>query len=426
MRPAVLERPWVPYAALTVPFLVAIAALRGLTVALPMFHGSDELVYHYPTILRFSRQLPFPDLAHYAAAQTPLFHLLLAYAGKVVGYELWRLRLIEALVSYLLGVAIFRLLRSRLGMDTLQALALSLLFVLSPYVYAASFRLMTDNLALLFSVVAIERLERFRETRRLGPYVVAAACCAAAVLTRQSTAFVFGVAALYALAAGGIPRRDRELAVAGLVLAAAPLAALFLTWHGLTPPGGNTSSCGLCASSSSVKGAGLRLQTAELALAAIGAYGAVLFAPSVRWREPRRAAIAALAAAVLLLISPATPHIHSRPVVLTAGFLWNAAAHTPKLDGTPLLFWLLVALGGAVLYWRYRVTERRFLMVVLLACFLVSTLVIRLSWQKYVDPYALLLLLASARPAELAVRWRLGGALALALGFIAYTLSFVV
>ncbi len=70
---------------LAVPFLVTVAALRGLTVTLPIFHSSDELVYHYPLIKHFASQLPFPDLAHYAAAQTPLFHLLLAYIGKLIG-----------------------------------------------------------------------------------------------------------------------------------------------------------------------------------------------------------------------------------------------------------------------------------------------------------------------------------------------------
>ena len=94
--------PWAVAGVLAVPFLVGIAALRGLTVALPIFHSTDEYVYHYPTILRFSHQLPFPDLGDYNAAQTPLFHLLMAYVGKLTGYELWRLRLVEVLISYAL------------------------------------------------------------------------------------------------------------------------------------------------------------------------------------------------------------------------------------------------------------------------------------------------------------------------------------
>ena len=109
-----------------------------------------------------------------------------------------------------------------------------------------------------------------------------------------------------------------------------------------------------------------------------------------------------------------------------SGFLWNAASHTPNLLGTPLLLWVLVPLGGVVLWWRFTVTPRRLLLVILTVCFLVSTLVIRLSWQKYADPYALLILLCSVRPTELATPRRLGGAVVLGAGFIAYTLSFVI
>jgi len=421
---------WGAAATIAAPFAVAIAALRGLTVTLPMFHGSDERVFHYPTILRFSRELPFPDLARYRAAQTPLFHILMAYVGRLTGYELWRLRLVEALISFGLGLAVFRLLRVRLAMGRLQSVALTVLFVLSPYVYAASFRLMTDNLALLFSVLAVERLERFR-----GGWAFAAACaCAAgAILTRQSTAFLFAVAGLYALLAGRLAWRRRAVALAAVALAFVPAGLLFLSWHGLTPPGGNTSSCGLCAAGPRTAGAGLRLASAELTLAVIGLYGAVLFAPSFPWSDRaalRRlapgAAAGAAAGAVLLLVFPMAPDLHPSGLVSTAGVLWRIAAHTPTVLGSSLLFWLLVPLSGAVLRWRLEVAPRRWPVLALLCCFLLGALAIRLAWQKYVDPYALLVLLITAAPHELDRPRRLGGAVLLAAGYVAYTLSFVV
>jgi 4-amino-4-deoxy-L-arabinose transferase-like glycosyltransferase len=415
-----------------VPFVIMIAALRGLTATLPMFHGSDEFVYHYPTILRFSGELPFPDLSNYNAAQTPLFHIVMAYAGQLTGYELWRLRLLEALISYGLGLAVFRLLRGRLHMGSLQAIALTVLFVLSPYVFAPSFRLMTDNLALLFSVLAIDALERFRERGKLVSFLVGCLWTAAAVLTRQSTAFLFGMAGLYAVFAGHVPRRERMIAIAGLLLAAVPAGLLFLTWHGLTPPAGDTSSCGLCGGHAGVGGTGLRLLTAELTLAVVGLYGAVLFAPVLPWRDReglRRllpgALAGALACALLLVLSPAHPDVHPVGVIATAGFVWNAAGRTARVAGSPLLFWLLVPVAGAVLYWRLKVAPRRLLPAVLLGCFLVGTLVIRLAWQKYVDPFALLALLLTAQPHELDTPRRLSGAAVLGAGYLAYMLSFV-
>lgn len=423
---------WVVPLALAAPFLLVVAALRGMTATLPIFHTDDERIYHYPTILRFGHELPFPDLAHYKAAQTPFFHVLMAYVGKLTGYELWRLRLVEVLISYLLALAVFALLHRRVGLDRAQSLILTLLFVLSPYVFGSSFRLITDNLALLFSVLAIERFERFRETNRLGPFLVGCGCVALAMLTRQSTAFLLGVGALYALRPG--LRWDVRLpALAGLGLAAVPVGLLFLTWHGLVPPGGDPSSCALCPAGRAGPGAtqgGLEVQTPELALATIGLYGAVLFGPSVLSRslaDPRgvlRAArgplLGALAGALLLVAFPATSNIHS------AGLVWNVAKRFSTIDGSSLVFWLLVPLAGAVVWARLRAAPRRWLVAVLLFCFLVAALAIRYPWQKYVDPFALLVLLLSVRRDELA-SWRAqAGAAVLAVGFVAYTLSFVV
>ena len=429
-RPAGHAR-WLVPAVLAVPFLVTVAALRGLTAALPIFHGSDERVYQYPTILRFSRELPFPDLHSYKAAQTPLFHLLMAYAGKVVGYQLWRLRLIEVGISYLLALAVYALLHRRVGIERLAALALTLLFVLSPYVFGTSFRLITDNLALLFSVLALERFERFRQTSRLGPFLTGCLCAGAALLTRQSTAFLFGVAALYALRPGALTPRGRLAAFLGIAASAVPAALLFLNWHGLVPPGGDPASCGLC--SGAAGESGLQLRTAELALATIGLYGAVLFAPLTlvsldhpgriagrgRFRTSRRRGVAwaVLAGFVLLLVFPASPGQHA------AGAIWRAARDFPSVDGSSLVFWVLVPVSGAVLWLRLSAARHPWAVVAFTLCFLVSTLVIRFPWQKYVDPFALLVLLLTVRTRELSSPRLLAGAAVLALAFVAYAVD---
>ncbi len=274
-----------PAAVLALPFLVGIAALRGLTVALPIFHSDDELNYHLPTIHRFARELPFPDLVHYRAAQTPLFHLLMALVGEAVGFSPWRLRLAEVVISYLLALTVFALLRRRLALAAGPALALALLFALSPYVLGSSFRVITDNLATLLIVVALERFERFRETPRLGVLGAGCAAVGAAMLTRQSAAFMLPVALLYALRFAATAR-DRALGLASVGLCAVPVAALFLAWHGVVPPGGDPSSCGLCAGAAG--GARLVLATPELALAALGLYGVVLFAPGIVPFDPGR------------------------------------------------------------------------------------------------------------------------------------------
>jgi 4-amino-4-deoxy-L-arabinose transferase-like glycosyltransferase len=429
---------WLAPVALAVPFLIMVAALRGMTATLPIFHGTDEQVYQYPTILRFAGQLPFPDLHSYHAAQTPLFHLLMAYAGKVVGYQLWRLRLLQVLISYLLALATFLLLHRRLGMQRLQALALTLLFVLSPYVFGTSFRLLTDNLALLFVVLALERFERFRETDSLAPFVVGCGCVAAAMLTRQSTAFMLAVAAIYALRPGAaISLPERAVALGAVALSFVPVGLLFLSWHGLVPVGSDPSSCGLCAGRGTGQGistGGLEMPSAELALATIGLYGVVLFGPlwiSQGLREAGRPGamrrfadwargplIGAFVGLLLLVAFPARPGAHA------AGDFWKVAGHLPAIHGTSLLSWVLVPLAGAVLWARIRVAPRPWLAIVFAGCFLVSAVAIHYPWQKYVDPFALLVLFFTVGADELA-SWRLlAGAGILALAFLAYTLDF--
>jgi 4-amino-4-deoxy-L-arabinose transferase-like glycosyltransferase len=431
-----LQSRWLGPVVLALPFLVMIAVLRGMTVALPIFHGSDERVYHYPTILRFSHQLPFPDLHSYRAAQTPLFHLLMAYAGQVVGYEIWRLRLLQVLISYLLALAVYALLHRRLKLSRNLALGLSLLFVLSPYVFGQSFRLGTDNLALLFSVLAIERLERFRECDRLGPFMAGCAFVALAMLTRQSTAFLPAVAALYALRpASQLSVRDRGLALLAVVASCVPVGLLFLDWHGLVPVGGDPSSCGLCVHGfgTGLSTQGLEVQTMELALVTIGLYGVILFAPVLLsrirseardrdlrrlWNELRWPLVAAIGGVVLLVAFPATPGTQA------AGDIWKVAAHLPAIDGTSLVFWVLVPLGGAVLWARLMRASHPWLAGIVAVCFLISAVAIRYPWQKYVDPFALLILLLTVRATDLDARWKLAGAAALAALFLAYTIDY--
>ncbi len=429
-----LAAPWLVPLVLAIPLIVMVAALRGLTVTLPIFHSTDEGNYIYPTILQFAGQLPFPDLHHYLAAQTPLFPLLEAYLGKLTGYALWAMRLVEVVISYVLALAVYYLLRRRLGFARSQALVLSLLFMLSPYVFGTSFRAITDNLATLLIVVAIERFERYRETVRSGPFLAGCVALAAAMLTRQSAAFMLAVAALYALRVRRPWLRRAELLVA-VAAAAVPVGLLFLSWHGLVPPGGDPSSCALCAPGRDAGATQGRLvvQTPELTLATIGLYGALLFAPllgSAAWAARRRGlpriaadvrlpAAGALAAALLLVAFPARPGIHS------AGVIWNAAKRFPTPLGTSLLFWVLVPLAGAILVWRWRVGSRRWLVFAFLASFLVGALAVRYPWQKYVDPFALLALFFTLRHDELARPRELIGAGALALAYIAYAATFV-
>ena len=192
-----------PAAVLAVPFLIAIAALKGLTVEIDTFHGTDAGLYHLPTIRQFADHV---DLESYPAAQTPLYHLLFAGFGKIVGFELWRLRLLNAAISYAAALALLRLLRRSTPLEPRRRWRSRSCSCSRPTSSGASFTLLTDNLALLLAFVALERIDSFRRSGSMAAFAVACLAICAAVLTRQSFVWLAPVAAVF-LVATPVPAR---------------------------------------------------------------------------------------------------------------------------------------------------------------------------------------------------------------------------
>ncbi len=394
---------------LAVPFLVAIAVLQGLTVEIDTFHGTDAGLYHLPTIRQFAEHV---DLRSYPAAQTPLYHLLFAGFGKVAGFELWKLRLLNAAISYAAALALLRLLRRATPLEPLQALALTLVFTLSPYFFGASFTLLTDNLALLFAFLALERIEAFRRTGAVAPLALACLALSAAVLTRQSFVWLAAVAAWFVVR-GSWPAARKLAGLALVALALSPLLGLVIAWDGLVPKGSDPGSCGLCGDQPG--GEGLTLRPVVFTLALVGAYAAVLFAPVVLRRAralpaPAVLAGAALGGVALLLVSPLSyePKAPGRPG--DGGWLWKVADRFPELAGSSLLFFVLLPAGLLALWLLVRRAGVESLPAVAFAVFLLAALPVRLVYQKYFDPMALVTLALLARPPDLRTRRDYAGA----------------
>jgi len=412
---------------LALPFLAGVLALRGLTRLMPTFHAGDEANYHLPTIEQFARQLWTPDLVHYPAAQTPLFHLLVAAWGKAVGLELWRLRIVEVLISYGVALALYRLLRRHARLASGPAILLAALFACSPYVFGQSFLLVTDNLALLLSLVAIERLLAFERGGGLPAFAVASAAIGLATLTRQSSGWLALLALLVLVLHE--PRDLRALAGGGALLALAlvPFGLLALSWHGLVPPTADPASCGLCSPAAGRLGWGgdSRLRAPLYALAIAGVYGTLLHGPAL-WDELRsggrcawRLPLAAAAAGVLALLAvPLARHAGDE------GWIWRLARSGPRPLGSAWPFWLLVPLGCAVAAAVARRCGWRSLPVLLLGSFLLAQMATRLAYQKYFDPFVLLALLLALRPEQLRDRRVLAGAAGIALLSAGFVLAF--
>jgi hypothetical protein len=416
-------------ALLAVPFLIGIAVLRGLTVEIDTFHGSDAALYQLPTILQFREGLHFSD---YPSAQTPLFHLVMAGWGKLVGFELWKLRLLNVAISYGAALALLRLLRRTSSLGAVPAFALTLAFALSPYFFGASFTLLTDNLAILFALLALERVHRYTQDGSLTAFATACLWTGAAVLTRQSFLWLAAVLGIL-LVLRELRSPGRLLAGAGLLaVALAPLAALAIQWNGLVPPSADPASCGLCTDRPGFGRDTLTLRTVGFTVALLGVYAALVFGPGVarRFREtPLRPPWALLGAGVavgaaLLLISPLeyTPIRVGLPG--DAGYLWRISGHLPTVLGSSLAFWVAVPTGAAAAVLLAMRAGWTSLATVYLACFLAVALPVALVYQKYFDPFALLAVALFARPPDFRVPRDYAGVALVCAGSVAYALSF--
>ena len=238
-----------------------------------------------------------------------------------------------------------------------------------------------------------------------------------------------------------------------LALALAPLAALVVEWQGLVPPTADPASCGLCTDRPGVGRDALTLRTVGFTVALLGAYAAFIFGPGL-WRRLRllrtlsgrtvvavarvasavparrrpsmrvQLALAAGAGIVLLAISP----LAYEPIVPgqagDAGYLWKISDLLPVVLGSSLAFWLLVPLGCVAVFLLVRRAGLESLPAVYLAAFLLAALPVRLVYQKYFDPFALLALALLARPPDLRTRWDYAGIALLCVAFVAYAISF--
>jgi hypothetical protein len=395
-------------AGLLLPFLVAAVLLDGFKTTILTFHGSDETIFHLPAILRFASQWPVPDLRDYSSATTPLFHLLFSLAGKLLGFELCKLRALNALVSLSAAWVCFRLWRDQLGLKPLSAMLWAQVFLLSPYFFGVSFLLLTDNLAWLFCLCALYLFIEAGRADRLSTWFAGCFFFALTLLTRQTFLWLAPAAVMVA-AVQSKSGRAWLVRASGVGLAALCLAPLLWLWHGLVPPSFQEAheASGL-----------INLRTFEFGLAVIGLYFPLLrstaFLHALR-REALASASAVLAAVILLRIMPMQTGSGDD------GLIWRVASVGPVWSGSAWLFWLLMP-AGAVSLAHLVHRQWRHLGVLSILFFLVALLPSNLAYQKYFDPMLPFLIMLT-RPADRPMsRAESGVAVGLMVVFIAYTL----
>lgn len=398
---------WV-WLVLIAPFVLVSHLLNDLHSMIVTFHGTDEGIFHFPVILHFSAQLPFPDVGDYASATTPLFHIVFSLIGELVGFELYKLRAFNAFFSFLATLVYYRIWRDQFELDQWSALLITLAFLVSPYFFGVSFILLTDNLAWLFCLLALYGFLSAMRTGRLLTWSLACLCLSLALLTRQTLLWLMVVAMALVLF-GPHERLARGPRMTCLLLAGGPLIWLVFKWHGLVPP--------------SFQGAHeapsyFNVRAIEFTLAMVGLYFPLLesrrFLSELMARQ-RWVMLSLLSGCCLLWFMP----VGQSPS--DDGLVWRISRAVPTLAGSSVLFWLLIPVGAYGLTSMLRVHPRRIGTLSLLA-FMLTTLPSSLLYQKYFDPYIPVFILLNRDRGAALTRREAAILVALTGVFVAYAL----
>lgn len=405
----------------------AVSALRG---------AGDETKYHLPTILRFAAELPRPDLTNYGSATTPGYHLCLAVVARLLSDDPTLLRL--AALGFSVGLGLMLGLLVCRGARGPSRLALAAMPVMcSMYVVSSAARLLPDNagwlgvaallaLALRWpggwrgAVLAGALLTATVAMRQIHLWAIAPVWVAAWLSAdRPSDSEAEGLVADAATVFSRGPRRLR--AVGPSVLAALPavglLAWLASMWGGLTPPSFQAQH------NTGLAWAGPAFLLSVVGIFSVAYAGCIAGALLDLWHRQRGVLVAAGILGVALGLVP--PTAADRSAGRTSG-LWSLAEVAPQFAGRSLLIAGLAGLGGLmVAAWAQALPRRdRWIALGGLVAFGVAHLANPQIWQRYYEPFVLLLLamMAGGVAARRALpKWWVVGPLVLAMGLGAAT-----
>ncbi len=390
---------------------VALAAWAGYAlIVLAGWQSSraafDAGAYHLVVIEGFARTWPAADVSDYLSATTPGYHWLLAAAARA-GASTTGLELIGALVAAaMVGVLGWWSVRvSRWGPGWLAALPLAA----SVYVVHAATSVLPDNAGWLCVLGVL--LLCLRPPRGLG-WIVVGAVLLALVLFRQSHAWAAGVlvaAGWLGVSGALLPRRDRFTADASRKLAGAAAGALAALpavvalaifvwiWGGLVPP----TFAGQAGSEHPNVQSQLSLVAPGFILMLVGLYAP--FFAGWWWgglrASPRRALVfAVVGGAVGLGLALVGPSTFSLEAGREGGF-WRIIRAGPVVGGrTSVVLVALSVLGGVMAgaCGSALPARQRWLLLIALGGFAAAQVVNANTWQRYYEPFVLMLLGAAS------------------------------
>ena len=372
-------------------------AFFGVAVALGAYAGFDNWArrdaddFHLHQVQWF-RENGFALVYPSTSATTPGFHWLLAGLAELTGAPepLARTdalaRIVPAVLTGVVLVLLYATMRS-MGAGPGKSALLVAPFFASSYVWASAVFPVTESLAQVG--LALMALALARPQPAAGLFGAGALVATAA---RQT--FWPATAALpFLLLQTDIRGAFRPATIGRMALAAAPatvfLAVFVVIWGGLSPPEfAHHRAAGLINPTPFVH--------AIMILGVFGLFFLRLSDFSDRTRVGIEIAVCAALALVVWLVLPLTPGGEADGRFFS--IVWTLAEHAPMLAGRPLTA-LGLLFGGffmmAVAWRRARATGAFPGELLLYLCIALAQAGQALSWQRYVEPAALLFLAMS-------------------------------
>jgi hypothetical protein len=372
----------------------------------------DQELYHRPAIDQFVRQWPDFDFWHYLSATTPGYHVLMAGVARFISPSIFALQI----ASLTIGAALIWTLSRAVARRTAGPLAaaLCLPFMFSPYVVGSGAWLLPDDLAWLGVLLILLIALRPRMTRK--DMVLGGAILLALVFVRQIQLWTAGLLWMAAWLApqerpadGPAPQTlgkalasDLKSQTSGGLLcflctlpAIALFGLFFRYWGGPVPPVFQQWFHTYNAAAGA------------FILALFGAWGlffSPIWAPHLLrfWRTRRAWLLAVVGAGVaLVLLLPTNPDYASG----RRTGLWNIAERLPVMahHTSPVVAGLAMLGVVTVAALAFAAPMRqRLIFLAAIAGFALANTTNNDLFQRYVDPFVLMLLAlmsATAAPA---------------------------
>ncbi|MEM1330317.1 MAG: hypothetical protein AAGG07_07135 [Planctomycetota bacterium] len=352
----------------------------------------DAVVFHYEAIVLFAAELPTPDLSDYASATTPLYHLALSVVARLVSTDPMLLRLTGSLfTAALLATLVTACCRRSRGWTGLSR---CLPFACSSYVFGAGVWTLPDNAAWLGVLLLLLIGLRPKVTWR----IIGAGAVVLVMLVMTRQVHLWAASVLWAAVwmgslgtedsrnlFGHIGRRlPRTLMAVLATLPAFVVVALFyLSWGGLVPP----RFQGMYSGWSPATPAFLLML-----VAAFGTFFLADIAPRMvlAWKRYRTVLVASVGLGLVLALAPETSY--STEFGRFSG-IWNLSRRF-DVGRTSLLIVALAPVGAAyftsiVVTVRFR---ERWVALAAISGFIAAQMASPMLWQRYNDPFVLMLL----------------------------------